>query len=116
MAALASSTSFIRGTAMRASPSMQAQPRAVAAFTPVRAAQSLTGKVVSTASEKTAVVAVDVLKVHPVYKKRVKFTNKIMAHDEAEVAKVGDVVTLAPTRPLSKRKRFLVTEVVKAAK
>lgn len=115
MAALASSTSAFRGTAMRATP-MSAQPRAVVAFTPVRAGQSMQGLVVSTASAKTAVVAVDVLKVHPVYKKRVKFTHRFVVHDEEETAKVGDIVALSPTRPLSKRKRFVVAEVVKAAK
>lgn len=119
MAALGSSmqlcSSTFRGTSMVARPAQTAQPRAAVAFMPVRASQSLQGRVVSTASQKTAVVAIDVLIVHPVYKKRVKFTKKYIVHDEEETAKVGDIVAMAPTRPLSKRKRFVLESVIKSA-
>lgn len=104
-------SSTFRGAAMQARPAQAARP--AAAFAPVRAAQSLTGRVVSTAGVKTAVVAVDILVVHPVYQKRVKRTTKYTAHDETEQCKIGDVVTLAPSRPLSKSKRFVVKEVQK---
>ena len=112
MAALGCST--FRGTAIPTTIRMST-PRAAVAFTPIRASQTLQGRVVSTTCEKTAVVAIDTLVVHPVYKKRVKSTKKYIAHDEDEQAKVGDVVTLAPTRPLSKKKRFVVETIVKAA-
>jgi len=82
---------------------------------PVRASQSLQGVVVSTTGDKTAVVSVDRNVVHPVYKKRVKSSTKYIAHDEAERCKVGDVVTLAPIRPMSKRKRFAVDNIVNSA-
>ena len=120
MAALGSSMqlcgSTFRGTAINARPAQTAQPRAAVAFMPVRASQTLQGRVVSTASQKTAVVAIEVLVVHPVYKKRVKSTRKFVVHDEEETAKVGDIVSMAPSRPLSKRKRFVLESVIKSAK
>ncbi len=63
------------------------------------------GRVVSTAQHKTAVVEVSTLQVHPVYQKRVRVTTKYQAHDETEQCQVGDLVVLAPSRPLSKSKR-----------
>ena len=108
-------SSTFRGTAMPSAAARVAAPRAAVAFTPVRASQSLQGTVISTAGAKTAVVAVDRMVVHPVYKKRVNFTTKYTAHDETNQCKVGDIVTLTPTRPLSKSKRFLVEAVVKAS-
>ncbi|KAL4421842.1 hypothetical protein ABPG77_001324 [Micractinium sp. CCAP 211/92] len=87
---------------------------AAPAFT-VRAAQSLQGRVVSTAQHKTAVVEVSTLQVHPVYQKRVRVTTKYQAHDETEQCQVGDLVVLAPSRPLSKSKRFTVESVLKKA-
>ena len=116
MNAMQLSTSTFRGTSLAAKPAQTMQPRAAVAFQPVRAGQVLQGRVVSTFCDKTAVVSCDVLKVHPVYSKRVKKTKKYIVHDESEVAKIGDIVSLIPTRPLSKRKRFLVESVVKAAK
>jgi small subunit ribosomal protein S17 len=107
-------SSTFRGAAMQARAAQPAQARPVAAFMPVRAAQSLTGRVVSTAGVKTAVIAVDTLVVHPVYQKRVKRTTKYTAHDENESCKVGDIVRLAPSRPMSKTKRFVVQEVTEA--
>ena len=114
MAGLAQlSSSTFRGTAVIAR--QTAQPRAAVAFMPVRASQILQGRVVSTVCEKTAVVAIQTLVIHPIYKKRTKSTKKYIVHDEQEVAKVGDIVTLSPTRPLSKRKRFVLESVVTAA-
>lgn len=102
-----------RGMAMpSARPLRAAQPPAL--FTPIRAAQYLQGQVVSTTGEKSAVVAVDKLVVHPVYKKRVKSTTKYTVHVDATKCKEGDVVTLAPCRPLSKTKRFVVEAVIKS--
>lgn len=78
----------------------------------VQAAQRLMGKVVSIASNKTAVVAVESWSIHPVYKKRIRTTKRYPAHDEADQARVGDVVELAPSRPLSARKRFIVDKIL----
>lgn len=104
-------SSAFHGAAVQGRPAQTAAARP-AAFIPVRAAQSLRGKVISTAGIKTAVVAVDTLIVDPTYKKRIKRTTKYTAHDEAGVCSVGDVVVLSPSRPISKTKRFVVSEVV----
>jgi small subunit ribosomal protein S17 len=73
-----------------------------------------TGTVVSDKMEKTIVVSVDTFGVHPIYKKRVKKSSKFHVHDENNVAKVGDVVKFMETRPLSKTKKYILVEVVKA--
>jgi small subunit ribosomal protein S17 len=78
--------------------------------------QERQGTVVSSNADKTIVVRVDVVKVHPMYKKVVKRSTKLHAHDEQNEAKVGDVVLLVETRPLSKLKRWRLQKVVEAAK
>jgi small subunit ribosomal protein S17 len=78
--------------------------------------QERQGTVVSAGADKTIVVRVDVMKVHPMYKKVVKRSTKLHAHDETNEAKVGDIVRLVETRPLSKMKRWRLQEVVEAAK
>ena len=78
--------------------------------------QERQGTVVSDAMEKTIVVRVDVVKAHPRYKKVVRRSVKFHAHDEQNQAKVGDVVRIVETRPLSKTKRWRLAEVVEAAK
>lgn len=72
--------------------------------------RTIKGTVVSTKMEKTAVIAVDTYKSHPLYKKRYKITKKFYAHDENNTAKEGDVVTISETRPLSKTKRWVLVE------
>jgi small subunit ribosomal protein S17 len=74
------------------------------------------GTVVSAAADKTIVVRVDVVKVHPMYKKVIKRSTRLHAHDEENQAKVGDIVRVVETRPLSKLKRWRLQEVVEAAK
>ena len=74
------------------------------------------GTVVSAASDKTIVVRVEIAKLHPMYKKVIKRSTKLHAHDEANEAKVGDVVRIVETRPLSKMKRWRLQEIVEAAK
>ena len=74
-----------------------------------------TGVVVSDAMTKTVVVRVEQVYRHPRYEKVVRRSRKFYAHDEAQRARVGDVVRIRETRPLSKRKRWKVIEVVKAA-
>ena len=78
--------------------------------------QERQGTVVSDAMEKTIVVRVDVVKAHRRYKKVVRRSVKFHAHDESSQAKVGDVVRIVETRPLSKTKRWRLAEVVEAAK
>jgi small subunit ribosomal protein S17 len=70
------------------------------------------GKVVSDKMEKTIVVAVETYKKHDLYHKRIKYTKKFKAHDENNEAKIGDVVKIMETRPLSKDKRWRLTEIV----
>ena len=79
----------------------------------VRAAQSLKGKVVSTATPKSVVVEVDRFPPHPLYAKRSRKTTRYQAHDEEGLAGMGDIVMLSPCPPKSKTKRFFVAEIVK---
>jgi small subunit ribosomal protein S17 len=74
------------------------------------------GVVVSDAMDKTVVVRVDVVKPHPKYHKMLRRSIKLHAHDEANSSKVGDVVRLIETRPLSRTKRWRVAEIVEVAK
>jgi small subunit ribosomal protein S17 len=66
--------------------------------------------------DKTIVVKVDTIKAHPRYKKVVRRSVKFHAHDEQNQAKVGDVVLIVETRPLSKTKNWRLSQVVEAAK
>jgi len=74
------------------------------------------GIVVSAAMDKTIVVRVDTVKPHTVYKKIVRRSTRLHAHDEANLAKLGDVVRLVETRPLSKTKTWRLAEVLEEAK
>ena len=75
-----------------------------------------TGKVVSDKMDKTIVVAVEDHVKHPLYKKIVKRTYKLKAHDENNECKVGDTVKVMETRPLSKDKRWRLVEILEKAK
>jgi small subunit ribosomal protein S17 len=70
------------------------------------------GRVVSDSMDKTVVVSVDYVRRHPIYHKRIRRTSKFMAHDEQNACKTGDVVRIEEVRPLSKRKRWIVREIV----
>lgn len=70
------------------------------------------GKVISAKMSKTVVVEVERHKIHPLYKKRIKFKKKFHAHNELG-AKDGDKVLIAETRPISKTKKWEVKEVIK---
>lgn len=74
------------------------------------------GVVVSDKMDKTVVVAVDRLVRHPLYKKVVRRTSKFYAHDEFNKCRVGDIVEIMETRPLSKLKRWRVVRIVQRAK
>ncbi len=73
----------------------------------------LQGEVVSTAMDKTVVVKVIRVKMHPKYRKRVKTSKKYHAHDPNNQYKVGDFVEIRETRPLSKTKRWRVVRKIK---
>ncbi|WP_283272975.1 30S ribosomal protein S17 [Spiroplasma sp. SV19] len=75
----------------------------------------LQGRVISDKSEKTITVLVETYKNHPLYKKRVKYSKKYLAHDEQEQAHIGDKVSIMETRPLSKTKHFRLIEVIEKA-
>jgi 30S ribosomal protein S17 len=77
--------------------------------------RELIGTVVSASNDKTISVLVETYKTHRLYKKRVKSSKKYAAHDETNKAKVGDVVRIVETRPLSATKRFYLKEIVKEA-
>ena len=77
--------------------------------------RELTGKVISTKCDKTITVLVETYKTHPLYHKRVKQSKKYAVHDETNKAKVGDVVRIVSTRPISKTKHFYLKEIVKEA-
>ena len=77
--------------------------------------QELVGKVVSAKNDKTITVLVETYKKDRLYGKRVKYSKKYAAHDEKNVANVGDTVRIAEVRPLSKTKHFRLVEVVEKA-
>ena len=77
--------------------------------------KELIGLIVSDKMDKSVVVRVERFVQHKVYKKYIKRYKKYHAHDEANQCKIGDEVKIIETRPLSKLKRFRVTEIVKKA-
>ena len=74
------------------------------------------GKVVSNATDKTIVVAIEDNVKHPLYSKIIKNTKKFMAHDENNECGVGDKVEIMETRPLSKNKRWRLVRIIEKAK
>jgi len=70
------------------------------------------GVVVSNKADKTVVVKVERRFQHPLYHRTVKQTKKFMAHDETNACQIGDEVKIVETRPLSKRKRWMVLEIL----
>ena len=74
-----------------------------------------TGKVISNKMDKTIVVAVQDNVKHPLYNKNVKTTKKYAVHDEENKAKVGDIVKVVSSRPLSKTKRYVLDSIVEEA-
>jgi small subunit ribosomal protein S17 len=74
------------------------------------------GKVVSNKMQKSIVVAIERREQHPIYKKFMKKTTKIMAHDEKNEAGIGDTVRIREFRPISKRKSWKLVEIIEKAK
>jgi small subunit ribosomal protein S17 len=97
-----------RGAAATTEPAAQQQPEK-------KARQQKIGRVTSDKMQKTIVVAVESLKQHRVYKRTYKFTTKFKAHDEKNDARIGDIVRIEETRPLSKEKRWRLVEILKRA-
>lgn len=77
--------------------------------------KTMIGTVVSDKMDKTIVVAIEDSVADPIYKKTVKRTYKLKAHDEANECKVGDKVEVMETRPLSKDKRWRLVKIVEKA-
>src|SRR5579884_1164930 len=75
--------------------------------------QEKVGTVVSTKMQKTIVVEVEMRKAHPKYKRIVRQSKKFYAHDEQNSARVGDMVRIRETRPLSKLKRWQLEEIIR---
>ncbi|MDF1513684.1 MAG: 30S ribosomal protein S17 [Anaerolineae bacterium] len=75
----------------------------------------LVGEVTSDKMDKTVVVVVERQFRHPLYKKVVREAKKYMAHDEGNVCRIGDKVRIVESRPYSRRKRWLVEEIVNRA-
>lgn len=74
------------------------------------------GKVVSSKMDKSIVVTIERRVPHPIYKKYFRRSSKLMAHDEKREAGVGDTVKIMETRPISRRKRWRLVEIVEKAK
>ena len=103
---------------MSSTPENSAAPASaapVAGAAPVPGQRLLTGKVVSNKMDKTIAVSVERLVKHPTYGKYIRRTTKLLAHDENSEAGEGDVVTISPCRPLSRRKSWKLVSVVEKA-
>lgn len=77
--------------------------------------QEVIGKVVSAKNNKSITILVETYKTDPKYGKRVKYSKKYAVHDEENKAKLGDIVRVVATKPLSKTKRFSLVEIVEEA-
>lgn len=73
---------------------------------------SKVGRVVSDKMDKTVVVAVDFRRQHRIYKKALRRTSRFTAHDEQNQYRIGDIVRIEETRPLSKKKKWIVRELI----
>ncbi len=78
--------------------------------------KTYTGQVASDKMDKTIVVAITTRSLHPLYKKYVKKTKRLKAHDERNEARIGDTVKVVECRPLSKDKCWRLTQIVERAK
>ncbi len=78
--------------------------------------KELVGVVVSDKMQKTVVVRVDRREAHPIYKKHIVKSKKYHAHDPNNECRVGDIVVIRETRPLSKTKRWVVVRILQRAK
>lgn len=79
-------------------------------------AKTIVGIVTSNKTDKTIVVTAQTRKTHPLYRKQYTVTTKFMAHDENNEAQPGDKVAIVETRPISRRKRFALSEIIEKPK
>jgi small subunit ribosomal protein S17 len=77
--------------------------------------KSITGKVVSNSMEKTVTVSIERRLRHPLYNKYIYKTTKILVHDEEMVSKVGDIVSIQESKPISKKKSWILNKVIKTS-
>ena len=80
-----------------------------------KGARTLTGRVVSAKMQKTVAVEIERLVKHPTYGKFIRRTTKLLAHDEQGASREGDLVKIAPCRPMSRRKSWQLVEVLEKA-
>jgi len=80
-----------------------------------KGSRTLTGRVVSDKMQKTVAVEIERLIRHPTYGKYIRRTTKLLAHDENGESHIGDLVTIAPCRPLSRRKSWRLVQVLEKA-
>ena len=78
--------------------------------------KQLVGKVISNKMDKTIVVEIENLVMHPLYKKSVRRTTKFKGHDEKNECSIGDLVKIEESRPLSKDKRYRLIEIIEKVK
>ena len=90
-------------------------PVAAEAHVESKGSRTLTGRVVSDKMQKTIAVEIERLIKHPTYGKYVRRTTKLLAHDENGESHIGDVVTITPCRPFSRRKSWRLLQVVEKA-
>lgn len=76
----------------------------------------IVAKVISNRMQKTIVAVSEILRKHPLYKKYVRHKTKYYVHDEKNEAKIGDIVLIEETRPLSKLKRWRLVKIIEKAK
>jgi small subunit ribosomal protein S17 len=79
------------------------------------ARRTVTGRVVSNKMDKTIAVSVERLVKHPVYGKYIRRTTKLLAHDEENACRQGDLVSISESRPISRRKSWRLVEIVERA-
>lgn len=77
--------------------------------------RTLVGRVVSNKMDKTVTVLVERVVKHPIYGKYIKRSTKLMAHDEQNLCKEGDIVSITSCRPISKNKTFKLVEIVESS-
>ncbi len=82
----------------------------------IKARKQITGRVISNKMDKTAVVLIEKMIMHPLYKKFVKYSKKVKCHDEENTLSIGDAVRIEETRPLSKAKRYKLVEIIEKVK
>ena len=79
----------------------------------IKKVKTLTGEIINNSTDKTVTVLLSRIKSHRIYKKNYIVNKKIQAHDQGNLYKIGDIVEISPSRPLSKTKKYIVTKKVK---